>query len=464
MSKIIPILLCGGMGTRLKPLTTNQLPKQFLPIYDSTLFEQSYARIDRIRNELNLGRIHILTTRDLTPQIEDHTSHLKGKSKPVIIAEPSAKNTYYPITISSILIERINKSAHLLFLPSDHLILNQNKLKQSLINAIELIDGSDIIIFGKRPTSPSTSYGYINVVKKSRKVSSFEEKPNLSKAKFLIKSGAFWNSGMFLIKTNKLNSLTMSYHPRLFDRVKKYGPKKLVDFKPNYLNENIYRYMKKRSFDNEVLSNNIKYNLDIKMISLLSDWSDLGTWNSLIKFLVNYDTNKNTRDKYKEINYSNKSNSIKFHSFKKNKIFSLLFNDYIFHGIYDELQNINILSIKKAIKEREYFRKPWGSYLVMYASKKYKLKLLKIKPSQSISLQYHKKRNENWIILKGRGLVEISNKSNIVEMGNQVSIPSGVSHRIRNIDKNDLVIYEIQTGMSFDEKDIIRIEDKYGRC
>lgn len=464
INKTSIVILCGGSGSRLNPLTNKENPKQFLPIHGSSLFHQTYTRACRAKKQLKLNNIYIITTKDYIDEVVLYTQSSKTDSRPHIIIEPASKNTFYPMIASSILIGDKKKNHSLLFLPCDHLILNEKLFLQSIKQAQVMSNNSDIVIFGKQPTFVSKDYGYIKTFPNSSKVSEFIEKPDLKNANKIIASGAFWNAGMALVNTDELNNILYKKYPTLVQKL--LSP--LVISKNNItkIAPSVYKNIVKKSFDKEILTKHTSLDISIRMTELRSDWSDLGSWESLVRFFIKYEKSPKFRKQYSNNDNSLNNNklSINFITNKKAKTYFLLTDKYLFHGHYDKGFSYLEEKIKKINSRENFLHRPWGLHKTIFNCKKYKIKILELEPHQSISLQYHNHRDENWLILAGQGIVTINTKLRNVSTYDQVEIKKSERHRIKNIGSDKLVILELQSGAKLVENDIVRINDDYGRC
>jgi len=398
--KIKPVILCGGAGTRLWPKSKNNLPKQFIDFGGWTLFQKALSRIkNSVFDEpiistnvsyLNLVRKYLL-------------KYKVGKYK--IILEPSKKNTG-PAILSSALIKDVPYDQPMIFFPADHMIENNNQFIKSINLNKKYLDDDNIFIFGIKPNSPSTQYGYFLTSKTSKnlnKVIKFIEKPNIKNAKKILRKKGYWNSGILLARKDSIINHFLRYQSKTsflcLDSIEKAKISKNIFF----LNKNAYKKIQEQSFDYAILEKA----KNINSIKLNISWSDLGSW--------------------KEIS----------NIFKKNK--------------------------SKYFKKSNVFRRPWGRYINLYSGKGFLVKELIINSKSSISLQKHQHRSEYWTITSGKPIITINKKKYFKGVNETAFVPKGALHRIENPYKAPVKIIEIQTGPILKESDIIRYKDIYGR-
>ena len=398
--KIRPVILCGGSGTRLWPNKKKYQAKQFINFGNWTLFGKT---LDRIKNTLFDSPI-ISTNKKYLKDVKKHLKEKKIK-KFKIILEPIKKNTA-PAILSSALIKDIPDNQPLIFLSSDHLIEKTNQFYKSIKIHEKYLNESNIFIFGIKPFTSSSEFGYFlskKGIKKIYKVTKFIEKPNISKARKIIKKKAYLNSGMFFLrKISIINNFKKYQHSAYKSCIEAVSKSK---YKNNvyYLNKGAFNKSKSISFDYAILekSNNIN------AIKLNIPWSDLGSWKEICKI---------------------------YNKFKKN--------------------------YKK--KKNTFFR-PWGKYVNLYSGRNFLIKELSVKSKGILSLQKHFHRSEHWLVTEGSPKITLNKKKFTLKPGENIYIPLGSIHRIENPGKKSVKIIEAQIGSILKETDIVRYQDIYGR-
>ena len=398
--KIKPVIMCGGAGTRLWPQSKNSLPKQFINFGGWTLFEKTLQRIksstfDYPIISTNLAYVNLVRKYLLKCKIK----------KFIIVLEPSKKNTA-PAILSSVLLKEIPYNQSMIFFSADHLIEKINRFNKSIISNKKYLNDNNIFIFGIKPTSPTSEYGYFLTKKISRninKVVRFIEKPNMHKAKKIIKKNGYWNSGMFFARKDSIVNNFKKHQPQIFKLCTDAVNKSTIYKNVYHLNKHSFNKLKEKSFDYAILEKSKNIN-GIKLNIL---WSDLGSW--------------------KEISMI----------FQRDK--------------------------SKYYKKKNIFYRPWGKYINLYSGKGFLVKELVINPKSSISLQKHHHRSEHWTVTSGRPKITINKKKFFKNTNETAFIPKGAIHRIENPFNRAVKIIEVQTGPILKETDIIRFEDIYGR-
>ena len=398
--KIKPVIMCGGAGTRLWPQSKNSLAKQFINFGGWTLFEKTLQRIksstfDYPIISTNLAYVNLVRKYILKCKIK----------KFIIVLEPSKKNTA-PAILSSVLLKEIPYNQPMIFFSADHLIEKINQFNKSIISNKKYLNDNNIFIFGIKPTSPTSEYGYFLTKKISRninKVVRFIEKPNMHKAKKIIKKNGYWNSGMFFARKDSIVNNFKKHQPQIFKLCTDAVNKSTIYKNVYHLNKHSFNKLKEKSFDRAILEKS----KNINGIKLNIPWSDLGSWKAISNI------------------------------FNKNK--------------------------SKYFKKSNVFYRPWGKYINLYSGNGFLVKELVINPKSSISLQKHHHRSEHWTVTSGRPKITINKKKFFKNTNETAFIPKGAIHRIENPFNRAVKIIEVQTGPILKEADIIRFEDIYGR-
>ena len=398
--KIRPVILCGGAGTRLWPNAKNHQAKQFIDFGGWTLIQKT---LDRIKNPI--FDYPIISTNEKYLK-EVRKSLKKNKiNKYKIVLEPAKKNTA-PAILSSALIKDIPLHQPLMYFAADHLIEKSNILNKSINKNKSNLDNQNIFVFGIKPSNPSSEYGYFltkKIKKNINKVTKFIEKPKLAKAKQIIRSKGYWNSGMFYLRKDSIINNFKKYQSKTYKSCLKAVNKAKYKNNTYYLNKAAFIKSVEKSFDYAILEKTKKINA----IKLDIPWSDLGSWREISKI---YNNNK--------AKYYNKKN--------------------VYH-------------------------RPWGRYVNLFEGKNFLVKELTVRSKSSISLQKHHFRSEHWMITQGQPKITINKNKYYKKPFQSVFIPTGAIHRIENNFKKPVKILEIQTGPILKETDIVRYKDIYGR-
>ena len=397
--KIRPVILCGGAGTRLWEDKKHHQPKQFIDFGGWNLMEKT---LERIKNPIFDYPI-ISTNNKYLSQVRRSLKNAKIK-KFKILLEPAKKNTA-PAILSSALIKDIPLKQSLMYFAADHLIEKTSIFNRSIKNNIKNLDDKNIFIFGIKPTNPSSEYGYFltKKIKNINKVSKFIEKPNILKAKLVIKKKGYWNSGMFFLRKDSIINNFKKYQPKTYKSCLLSVNKSKYKNNTYYLNKSAFIKSVEKSFDYAILEKS----KNINAIKLDIPWSDLGSWKEISKIF-----------------YKNKS---------------------------------------KYFKKKNVFYRPWGSYTNLFRGKNFLVKELNVKSKGILSLQKHHHRSEHWLITQGKPLITLNKKKLSKSVNESIYIPKGAIHRIENPFKINVKILEIQKGSILKETDIVRYQDIYGR-
>ena len=465
--KITPFILSGGSGKRLWPLSRSLFPKQFIKINNKNSYFQDV--LSRVNDKKIYNKANIICNIENRFLVKDQSNEIDiqlGK----IILEPTGKNTAASAIVSAFYSK---KDELILLLPSDHVINNKKRFNESIKKGIDDAVNGNIVLFGIKPDSPETGYGYIsiknNIKNKSFLIEKFIEKPDLQNAKKLYKkNNIFWNSGIFLFKSSTILSESENYCPSIMRNVKYAKKNQIIDHEYNLLDLKEFNKIKPISIDYSIIQ---KSKL-LKMCKLDVKWSDMGSWESYWK---NHNKDKNNNFiAGKNVN-ENCENSLIF-SDKQFTVTSGL-KDLIVASISDSLlvmkksESNNLSKIIDKLDPKKYneieistksFR-PWGSYEILKESSNFKVKELTINPKSSISLQKHIKRSEHWIVVEGEVIATKGKREIKLKKNRSIDIKAGEIHRLKNNSNKQCKIIEVQTGNYLGEDDIIRYEDTYNR-
>ena len=460
--KIKPIILCGGEGTRLWPESRKKYPKQFIKINGKSLLKHA---IDRVTG-VNFDPITICSNDNFLDQIKEQTKNINCK----IFVEPDKKNTAAAI-LAALNDDDLTFYQPVLIISSDHVIEKKIVFQRQIKKLSNYLDMYKIFIFGIKPDYPETGYGYLyskKINKNFNKVIKFIEKPNLNKAKKFIKNNNYlWNSGMFLSNKSALLNEFSVLQTKLALQVCDSYINAITTDNIVALDNKYYSKIKSISFDHAILEKS----KNVYSEKLLSDWKDVGSW--LQKWEIEKKDNDNNYIKGNifKSNVKNcyiSSNKTIVASNLKN-ILAVDNNDVLY---LSDLKNNNLKNIypiiakkfPKIIDQHTTTQRPWGKFTNIFVSKDFQVKELVVNPGAILSLQKHKYRSENWVVVQGKANVVLNNKNIVLNKSDSIFIPQGAVHRIENRQKSILKIIEVQTGSYLGEDDIIRIKDIYGRA
>lgn len=433
------IILSGGAGTRLWPISRKDIPKQFSPMFQPNLFTQTITRLKPH------GNILVVTSKHLENLTKNSLTNAE------IILEPGAKGTALSALLATLtLVKQGFEDSIMGIFPSDHLIKNQTSFNQNIKLAIKTAQLNNLVTFGITPAYATSEYGYIKHTKNSNPsdVLEFVEKPSLQKAKQYIKSSYLWNSGIFIIKVKNLIDLYKIHAPKIYEKLKDADLSNL---------DKVYQNLPVQSFDVEIAEKT----KGTKVIKSDFGWQDVGN--------INNWPNKNPL-----IEHEAKDNN--FYSTNTDKLSVFLGIQNL--TIVDSPDAILILDKDKSHKLKEVYekisttkyansntvKKPWGEFEKIKTTPDTSIKIIRVNPKCRLSYQSHNKRSEHWTITKGVGKVTLDGKTTSLNAGDHIHIPTKARHRIENPTDIILEFVEVQLGEYFGEDDIIRYEDDYGRA
>lgn len=455
---MINVILSGGSGTRLWPISRTLFPKQYNKLFDNqSLFQKTYQR-----NSPLCEKTLIITNQEQYFMAKDQLEEA-GSSQAAFLLEPVGRNTAPAIALAAFMAA---KDDILLVTPSDHLVKNTPAYEKVLGKAQKLAQNGALVTFGITPSFPETGYGYIEA--SGEDVLSFKEKPDEATAKaYIAKGNFFWNSGIFCFKAGVFLDELQKYSPDIYSASKAAFENSKEDA-PCRIGMEEMLAIPEDSIDYAVMEKSSK----VKVIASDIGWSDMGSFDALYDELPK-DDNNNTRTQ----------NSITIDS--RNNL--ILTSDRLVAAVdVDELLIVDtpdaLLISKKGSsqKVKQVVQKlkaegnelhnihltahrPWGTYTILEESDRYKIKRIVVKPGKRLSLQKHFHRNEHWIVVSGTATVTVGEETRLVRTNESTYIPMGELHRLENMGKIDLVLIEAQVGEYLGEDDIVRIQDDFKR-
>ncbi len=453
------IILAGGSGSRLWPLSRELYPKQLQPLdlnSDKSLLQSTFEHL-----ETCCENIVSMTNTKHSANVRVQLSKLV--QNPIILSEPVAKNTAPAIILASkYIMQKTNSDPIIIAIPSDLLIKDNNKFLSSIKKGERLAEEGFIVTFGIRPNYPETGFGYIKA--ENEKVLQFVEKPDSQTAqKYLNDGNYFWNSGIFMFKASVL-----------FDEVSKYAPEisKLSE-KFNFTNSDEIPFIEFDKMPNISIDYAImEKSKNLALVELESDWKDLGSWQSI------YDISPKDNKGNVFIGHVLDNGSKNSFVYSSSKLVATIgledtviveTEDAILACKKDRTQDVKQIyeTLKQQNDDTHLVHKtvyrPWGFYTVIAQGEGFLTKLIHVNQGQKLSVQSHNFRSEHWVVLSGRAKVILEGKEVVLTPGHSVDIPLKAIHSLQNPYNEDLEIIEVQKGSPLIEEDIVRYEDMYGR-
>ena len=461
---MINVILCGGSGTRLWPLSRTMLPKQFVRLFDGkSLFQNTV-----LRNTPLCSKSMIVSNRDQYFLAVDQLDQIDSHSNQFLL-EPVGRNTAPAIALACMALD----DEELVFVTtSDHLVKDQTAYEKAILEAMALAEQDNLVTFGIQPDYPETGFGYIE--SKGHEVLSFKEKPDAETAQSYIDQGNYyWNSGMFCFKAGVFLQELKQYAPDIYQACQNALPD---NHECEELNIDLQAMLAipEDSIDYAVMERSQK----VKVVPCDMGWSDLGSFDALYAEVNQPDLVNAVLPRHDEspepicVDSTNNLLITRDRQIALVDVDDLLVvdtSDAILiskKGSSQKVKNI-VAEIKKTLPElaevhRLAFR-PWGTYEVLVNTEGYKVKRIVVKPGSKLSLQKHFHRNEHWIVVSGTATVTVDENRSLVRPNESTYIKMGQLHRLENEGKIDLVMIEVQVGEYTGEDDIVRIDDVYGR-
>jgi mannose-1-phosphate guanylyltransferase / mannose-6-phosphate isomerase len=468
---IISVILSGGAGTRLWPASRQSFPKPFMKVGANTLFEQTAQRAAALASD----QLVVVTNRNYYYQSQFLlNAALAGRAESAqFILEPIGRNTACAIALAAFdARERGQGKALMVVLPADHLIPDSSAFVKCASLALEQAAAGKLCTFGIVPTAPETGYGYIEVDSRSPTVQSvrrFVEKPSFDVACDYVASGCFyWNSGMFCFEVDTFLAALALHSNELYEAAQAchLGSQSVA----NIRNYDLHSVLKIPSISVDYAVMEKASNVSVVPASF--SWSDVGTWDSIAQS-GSPDSNGNTADPHHLLFNATRT----YISSSSRVVAAVGTNNLAIIDTPDALlvidrarsQEVKLVVDKlKQLDRTEWdlpavVHRPWGTYQSLRSDTGYQVKRIAVEPGESLSLQYHHKRAEHWVVVQGTALVQIGDTEYKTEPGQYRYIPLGEKHRLTNVGKDLLVLIEVQCGSYLGEDDIVRLQDNYGR-
>jgi len=469
---IIPVILAGGSGSRLWPLSRQHYPKQLLKLFgDKTMLQQTILRLTGVPD---LGSPIVVCNVEHRFMVAEQLNEI-GLSDSAIILEPLARNTAPALALAALHAKETHPNSTLLVLSADHMIRDVEEFRRVVNVAAEAAAKNHLVTFGVHPTHPETGYGYIKTNRGSNEsatvyaVEQFVEKPDLKTAQSYLDAGCYyWNSGMFVFKTDVFLNELQSHSPDVVTTADQARTFAVRDLDFIRVDKEYFASAPNISIDYALMekSNNVV------CVPLNAGWSDVGDWKSF------WDVSQKDGTGNSFIGDSIDVGSTNTLVFSQDKLVATLgvnnlmvinTPDAVLVADKSKAQEVKAIisqiekqARKEHLQHREVYR-PWGCYDAIDDGDRYQVNRIRVKPGASLSLQVHHHRAEHWIVVKGTALVQKNDEVMLLSENESTYIPVGTKHRLSNPGKIPLEIVEVQSGPYLQDDDVIRYEDSYGR-
>jgi len=468
MSKVLPVLLCGGSGTRLWPLSREAYPKQFLPLAGKeSLLQATCLRLQGLPD----------AEAPLLISNEEHRFMVAEQCRQIdvvpqaLILEPVGRNTAPAIAVAALYALEAKQDPILLVLPSDHLLRDEAGFCQAVVTAMPAAQAGGLLTFGIVPTAPETGFGYIKAVKGNgvREVEQFVEKPDQATAdKYLASGEYFWNSGMFMFRASRFIEELKKFAPAMLAHCEHAIAKATRDADFLRLDKEAFAACPADSIDYAVMEKTAH----AMVLPIDVGWSDVGSWSALWQ-VADQDSDGNVHRG--DVMAENCRNTFVWSG---NRLVSTLglenmivvdTDDALLIAHQDHVQDVKKIVARlksadrpQAVHHRQVYR-PWGSYTSVDSGERFQVKRIIVKPGAALSLQMHHHRAEHWVVVSGTARVTCDDNVMTLTENQSTYIPLGSKHRLENVGKLPLELIEVQSGSYLGEDDIVRFDDVYGR-
>ncbi|TWD47753.1 mannose-1-phosphate guanylyltransferase/mannose-6-phosphate isomerase [Pseudomonas sp. SJZ131] len=477
---LIPVILSGGAGTRLWPVSREGHPKPFMTLPDGqSLLGKTYRRAAGLLD--GWGDIVTVTNREYYFQSKDHYHDAQmARHRGHFLLEPTGRNTAPAIAAAALSLQALHgDEAIMVVMPADHLIVNVEALQSAVEHAVELARAGYLVTFGVKPTAPETGFGYIETGaplddKGAATVQRFVEKPDLQTATHYLESGHFlWNSGMFCFSVATLLAELQVHAPELLEQTRACmadsAPVETGGCLQQELSPTLFAEITDISIDYALMERSDK----VAVVPAGFDWSDIGSWSALAALIApDAQNNRASGDAVFVDSHNNfvQSEGRLVAAVGVDNLIIVDTADAVLVAHADRAQDVRRVAKQLKADKHEAYRlhrtvsRPWGTYTVLEEGPRFKIKRIVVKPGGKLSLQMHHHRNEHWVVVEG--MAKVTNNgtgTHLVAKNESTFIAAGHKHRLENPGVIDLVIIEVQSGEYLGEDDIVRFEDQYGR-
>ncbi|MGJ7606402.1 mannose-1-phosphate guanylyltransferase/mannose-6-phosphate isomerase [Variovorax sp. LT1R20] len=470
--RVLSVVLSGGAGSRLWPASRQAFPKPFMKLGGTTLLQQAIER----GQACGTGDLMVVTNKDHLFLTKDVLRQMSDPPEATLLLEPRGRNTGPAIALAALqCIRQFSGDTVMLVLSADHLVPDVEAFVASANQAFRLATQGKLVVFGINPTGPDTGFGYVEVAKVSRESQAakrFVEKPDLQTAQEYLATGRYyWNSGMFCFTADAIVAAFERHAPELLAAARRALESSQATGETIQFDLHTFGLQPDISIDYAVMEPAD----NVHVVPAKFGWSDVGSWPALAKALTP-DASGNTMPS-NVVAIDTTGTHVQVDSHSPKLVATLGVHDLVIVDTPDALlvaHKDSAQDVKKVVdtlKARKHetvhspavVNRPWGTYSALKEEEGYKVKRITVMPGESLSLQYHHHRAEHWVVVQGRGIVQIGDVEHETLPGQYRYIPLKEKHRLTNIGDEELVLIEVQCGGYLGEDDIVRLADTYGR-
>ncbi|MDK2751074.1 MAG: mannose-1-phosphate guanylyltransferase/mannose-6-phosphate isomerase [Halomonas meridiana] len=478
---IFPIILSGGSGSRLWPVSREHYPKQFLNLHkdDRSLLQEA---AERLKNVENTNAPMVVCNEEHRFLVAEQLHQIGFKSAQIVL-EPCGRNTAPALALAALVAQQQNADAEMLVMPADHVIKDEQAFADAVTKGRKLAHNGKLVTFGITPNAPQTGYGYIKqgaAMAEGYAVEAFVEKPDLNRAQQYLESGHYlWNSGIFLFKASDYLAALAQFAPDILDACQRAYEARSEDLDFIRVDQATFAECRSESIDYAVM----EHTQQAAVVPMDPGWSDIGAWDALHALKSSADK-QNGNALHGDVMVHDTHNSL-IHSESRlvaavgvNNLVIVETDDAVLvadrHQAQDTKLIVNALKAagRKESQSHQRVYRPWGNYRAMVLTDSFQVKEIVVNPGAKLSLQMHHHRAEHWVVVQGTAKVtqgeghgDLSQlKSRLLSEDESTYIPLGTVHRLENPGVIPLHLIEVQTGSYLGEDDIVRYNDDYGRC
>jgi mannose-1-phosphate guanylyltransferase/mannose-6-phosphate isomerase len=478
---LLPVIMAGGSGTRLWPLSRALYPKQFLVLQgNQSLFQQAHLRLQALSaDDIDVSKPCVVGNEEHRFLVLDQLRELKGEPSSLLL-EPAGRNTAPAVTLAALQATADGQDPILVVTPADQTVTDEAAYTAALQKAVRAAANGDIVILGITPDRPETGFGYIRTgaadAQGVRGVAAFVEKPNLETAKaYVADGGYFWNSGMFVMRASRWLAALAHFRPDIAESTQASFAVRTTDASFVRPGKPEFMAVPSESVDYAVMEQcpaKPDCGFTVRMVPLDAGWSDLGAWDAVWQ-VSPHDAQGNASQG--DALFQNSTNTL-VHSTSRlvaavglDNIVVVETPDAVLVADRNSSQDVKKIVTTLDSQSRtegtlhRRVHRPWGWYDSIDAGARFQVKRIMVKPKASLSLQMHHHRAEHWIVVSGTAEVTVGDKVVLLSENQSTYIPLGTVHRLVNPGTIPLEIIEVQSGSYLGEDDIVRFQDNYGR-